>query len=62
MSPAFEAVPEHWFDRNLQRFLDDVVQEISATPTSEKRNLLTELQIMLMRVQDARKGSVDHVA
>lgn len=45
------------FDTALERFLQDVIQEISATPTGETRNLLCDLQIKLMEVQDSRKAN-----
>lgn len=43
------------FDQQLARFLEDLGTEILSTPTGPDRELLTDAQINLMRIQDARK-------
>lgn len=40
------------FSIQVKRFLEDLTMEINCTPTGNRRNMLTDAQIMLMRIQD----------
>ena len=40
------------WERVSSRFKEDLVREISATPTGERRNLLTDINLALMQLED----------